>query len=291
MPRCRPSSRLGTPNGTIARLSCFCKPPRHPSRVHSRRDRYYSGVGRHVGPIYGDHDAYSIASRYMTSCGCLRRQPWALRLSQRRPAAVPHGRATGHEAAPWADPWDLAGWDLRAGRASGHGHGPDDNAWARSRPGSRRSPPSSTPATAPRSTLECVLAHILWYERRDKPRHQISTGDEGFYLQNPLTRELDSGLAASSVVYEEPPAYGGDLPEQERAEVWLDGGDVDLFSVEFGDSVPSDFSGDGVERLNSILLSRVVSTRPLPAGAYTGTHYNHSLDAVFVPCEGYTYPP
>ena len=126
---------------------------------------------------------------------------------------------------------------------------------------------------------ECV-SRTYWYEGINQ--HQISTGDEGFFYRTP-DQGLDSGLAASSVVYETI-AYGG-LPNK-RAEVCLDGGDVDLFSVEFGDSVPSDFSGDGTN--DSIQYAqRVVSTRPLPAGAYS-THYNHR-DAVFVPCEGYTF--
>ena len=126
---------------------------------------------------------------------------------------------------------------------------------------------------------ECVSRTFL-YERINQ--YQISTGDEGFFYRTP-DQELDSGLAASIVVYETT-AYG-DLPN-ERAEVWLDGGDGDLFNVEFSDGVPHDFSGDGTN--DSIQYAqRVASARPLPAGVYS-THYNHR-DAVFVPCDGYTF--
>ena len=126
---------------------------------------------------------------------------------------------------------------------------------------------------------ECV-SRTYWYEGINQ--YQISTGDEGFFYRTP-DQELDSGLAASIVVYETT-AYGG-LPN-ERAEVWLDGGDAGLFNVEFSDGVPHDFSGDGTN--DSIQYAqRVASARPLPAGVYR-THYNHR-DAVFVPCDGYTF--
>ena len=75
--------------------------------------------------------------------------------------------------------------------------------------------------------------------------------------------------------------------QQLRLAVWLEGKDADLFSVEFGDKVPSDFSGADGNRDLFEFAYRVVSARPLPAGTYT-TDYNHR-DAHFVPCEGYTY--
>ncbi len=125
---------------------------------------------------------------------------------------------------------------------------------------------------------ECVR-RTYQYERED--RHDITTGGDGLYTKTP-DHDLDSGLAASSVIYETTDLGG--LPNM-RDELWLDGGDADLFSVEFGDSVPYDFSGDGVN--DSIQYAqRLASARPLPAGAYM-FHFNHR-DAEFVPCAGYT---
>ena len=122
---------------------------------------------------------------------------------------------------------------------------------------------------------ECVQRT---YRREGDDRHSIETGGDGYFYRIP---DLDSGLASLSVVYETL-AYAG-LPNQ-RAEVWLDGGDEDLFSVEFSGGVPYDFSGDGTN--DSIeYAQRVVSARPLPSGVYR-THYNNR-DAHFVPCAGY----
>ena len=125
---------------------------------------------------------------------------------------------------------------------------------------------------------ECVQ-RTYRYEGED--HYNIETGGGGSFYRIP-DKELDSGLAASRVVYEAP-AYGG-LPNL-RAEVWLDGGDADLFRVEFSDGVPYDFSGDGTN--DSIeYTQRVVSARPLPLGVYR-THYNNR-DAHFVRCGGYS---
>ena len=125
---------------------------------------------------------------------------------------------------------------------------------------------------------ECVQRTYL-YERED--RYDIDTGGDGLNIATP-DQELNSGLAASTVVYETI-AYGG--LQNERAEVWLDGGDASLFSVEFSAGVPYNFSGDGTID-STQYIQRVESARPLPAGVYR-THYNNR-DAVFVPCEGYT---
>ena len=95
--------------------------------------------------------------------------------------------------------------------------------------------------------------------------------------------ELDSGLAASSVVYEESPFFG--IFPDKKGRTWLDGADADLFSVESGDAVPWDSSGDGVNNL--IYFARfVVSSRPLPAGVYR-FHFN-DVWAAFVRCDGWT---
>ena len=110
----------------------------------------------------------------------------------------------------------------------------------------------------------------------------MATRGKGIYLETP-DHELGSGLAAATVVYESSDLGG--LPNK-RDELWLDGGDAKLFSVEFGDSVPYDFSGDGVT--DSIQYAqRVVSARPLPAGVYS-FHFNHR-DVDLVPCGGFAY--
>ena len=119
------------------------------------------------------------------------------------------------------------------------------------------------------------------YEAYD--RYSIERGGDG-YSSRTLDRELDSGLAASSVVYEESPVFGG-LPDKQGT-VWLDGGDAALFSAEIGDGIPYDFSGDGVNDTIQY-AQRVMSTRPLPAGAYRFYFYNREVD--FVLCDGYTF--
>ena len=92
---------------------------------------------------------------------------------------------------------------------------------------------------------ECVQRT---YRREGDDRYSIQTRGDGYFYRIP-DQELDSGLIASSEVYETV-AYGG-LPDQ-RAEVWLDGGNADLFRVEFSDGVPHDFSGGRHERLHQI---------------------------------------
>ena len=125
---------------------------------------------------------------------------------------------------------------------------------------------------------ECVERTYL-YEGLEG--YRIEQGHEGLF-ERPPDPDLDSGLAAASLVYEQL-ALGG-LPNR-RDELWLDGEDAIFFRVEFGESTPHDFSGDGV--IDSIQYAqRVVSERPLPAGAYT-FNFNQR-NAHFVPCEGYT---
>ena len=126
---------------------------------------------------------------------------------------------------------------------------------------------------------ECVQ-RTYYYERQDS--HDINTGGDGLVRKTP-DHELDSGLAASSVVYEESPVFG--IFPDKKGRTWLDGGDADLFSVEFGNAVPWDSLGDGVN--DSIYLARfVASARPLPAGVYR-FHFN-DVWAVFALCDGWT---
>ena len=127
--------------------------------------------------------------------------------------------------------------------------------------------------------MECVQ-QTYRYEGED--RYSIETGGDGLFYRIP-GQELGSGLAASSVVFETL-AYGG-LPNK-RDELWLDGGDADLFRMELSEGVPHDYSGDGTN--DSIQYTqRVVAARPLPSGVYR-THYNNR-HVDFVPCEGYTF--
>ena len=126
---------------------------------------------------------------------------------------------------------------------------------------------------------ECVRRT---YEYERKNRYDIDTGGDGFYFKKP-NHELDSGLAASSVVNEQ--KSSGYLPD-EKERVWFDGGDADLFGVEFGDAIPRDSTGDGVK--DAIIYDRrVVATRPLPAGVYK-FHFNN-LPHYFVPCDGFMF--
>ena len=112
-------------------------------------------------------------------------------------------------------------------------------------------------------------------------QYRRSIGEDGYFFRTP-DQVLASGLPSSSVVFEKT-ALGG-LPNT-RAEVWLEGGDAVLFNVVYGDSVPHDFSGDGV--IDSIrYVRRIVSARPLPEGTYT-TNYN-LRGARFVRCDGYS---
>ena len=125
---------------------------------------------------------------------------------------------------------------------------------------------------------ECVR-RTYQYEGMD--RYSRATRGHSLFVETP-DHELDSGLPASTIVYEDSDLGG--LPDK-RDELWLDGGDAELFGVEFGDAVPFDFSGDGVN--DSIQYDRrVVSARPIPEGVYK-FHINDRNDE-FVPCEGYT---
>ncbi len=125
---------------------------------------------------------------------------------------------------------------------------------------------------------ECVR-RTYQYEGMD--HYSLETRGHSLFVESP-DHELDSGLAASTIVYENSDLGG--LPDK-RDELWLDGGDAELFGVEFGDSVPYDFSGDGTN--DSIQYAqRVAAARPLPAGAYK-FYFNHR-DGEFVPCDGYT---
>ena len=128
----------------------------------------------------------------------------------------------------------------------------------------------------PEEYMECVQRT---YRREGDDHYSIQTGGDGYFYRTP-DQVLDSGLPASSIVYELLALCA--LPDR-RDEVWLDGGDVDLFRVELSDGVAHDYSGDGIN--DSIQYThQVVTIRPLPGGVYR-THYN-SRHVDFVPCNG-----
>ncbi len=128
--------------------------------------------------------------------------------------------------------------------------------------------------------IEC-LERTYRYEGEDQ--YAASIGGERRVTDIPAGK-LTSGLGASSVVHE---AIAYTDASNIRLEVWIEGTDADLFSVEFGDAVPSDFTGADGNRVLFEFVYRVVSARPLPGGTYT-IDYN-LRDAHFVPCDGYTY--
>ena len=126
---------------------------------------------------------------------------------------------------------------------------------------------------------ECV-SRTYYYEGINS--YRMATTGDGYYGITPTEHEIDSGLAASSAVYED---IGHGVIPDKKGRFWFDGGDANLFSVELDDSISYDSTGDGVN--NAIYYDRrVVASRPLPEGVY-GTHFNERA-YYFVPCEGYT---
>ena len=98
----------------------------------------------------------------------------------------------------------------------------------------------------------------------------------------PQEHVVGSGLAAGSTLYEDDQGYG--VAPNSRNQFWFDGGDADLFGVTFGEAVPYDSTGDGVN--DGINFTRsVVTSRPIPGGVYKfHSNYRGSL---FIPCEGF----
>ena len=131
---------------------------------------------------------------------------------------------------------------------------------------------------------ECVE---LTYEYEARERHYWATypNRSGSFIRNvpPHEHEFDSGLAMGSILYEDELGFGPTADNLNQ--LWLDGGDVDMFSVEFGETVPYDSTGDGVNDIVNF-TQRVVSARPLPEGEYR-FHYN-SRGTMFALCDGWT---
>ncbi len=132
---------------------------------------------------------------------------------------------------------------------------------------------------------ECVRL-TYQYERQD--RHYWATypdRPEGSVYGNvpPHEHELDSGLAMGSILYEDELGFGQTADNLNQ--LWLDGGDVDLFNVEFGEPAPYDSTGDGVNDIVNF-TRKVLSVRPLPEGVYR-FHYNVRGTA-YTLCDGWT---
>lgn len=127
--------------------------------------------------------------------------------------------------------------------------------------------------------VDCVR-QTYQYKRID--RYFLETRGHSRYPESP-DHGLGSGLAASTVVNEQ--TSSGYLPD-EKDRVWFDGGDADLFSVEFGETVPWDSTGNGMKDAISY-ARRVVTTRPMPDGVYK-FHFNY-LPHYFVPCDGFMF--
>ena len=129
---------------------------------------------------------------------------------------------------------------------------------------------------------ECVWRT---YYRERTERHFLamnpSRGSRGAN-DPPPKHQFDSGLAAGSVLYED--EHGLGLTAENRVDFWFDGGDADLFSVRFGDPIPYDSTGDGVN--DGINFTRhVESARPIPSGTYR-FHLN-TFGPFFKRCDGY----
>ena len=113
----------------------------------------------------------------------------------------------------------------------------------------------------------------------------------GFFQDNTLsydtypTHTFVSGQAKDSVIWQDTRGSGY-LPEGPKAQVWLHGGDTDLFVVTVGPNTRVDDDGDGTE--DRLQFDRhVVSARPLPAGEYR-FQFNER-GAYYVICEGWVF--
>ena len=131
---------------------------------------------------------------------------------------------------------------------------------------------------------ECVQLTYQYEgdDRRYKERFPSRSGSR-FAGDPPPGHEFDAGLAAGSTLYEDDLGFGPTADKLVR--FWIDGGDADLFSIEFGDAVPYDLSGDGVN--DSVNFNRrVISARSLPESVHR-FHFN-MRPPFFDLCEGYT---
>ena len=207
---------------------------------------------------YGDHDAYSIASRH--------NKLWL-------PAAAVDGasQATGDQQRFLTDVPPTTGTvpTITLGEI-------------KTRIGAVTAKLSASDGSE--EYTECVQL-TYQYEREESHYRTTYPSRSGSKIVDdpPPTHVLNTGLAAGTTLYEDDLGFGPSTDELVR--FWLDGGDANLFSVVYGDSVPYDFSGDGVN--DSVNFNRrVVSARPLPEGVYK-FHFN-IRSPFFKLCDGYT---
>ena len=130
---------------------------------------------------------------------------------------------------------------------------------------------------------ECVWRSYL-AERREGHYREMYPSREGSRVVNdpPHMHDFDSGLPAGSVLYEDDQGFGP--VAENRMGFWFDGGNEHLLGVRFGDPVPYDSTGDGVN--DSINFTRhVESVRPLPTGTYQ--FHLSILRPFYKRCDGY----
>ena len=109
--------------------------------------------------------------------------------------------------------------------------------------------------------------------------------DNTYSYEDYPTHSFASGQAKDTLVWQDSRGSGY-LPDGPREQVWLDGGDADLFAVTVGPDTRVDDDGDGTD--DRLQFDRhVVSARPLPAGAYR-FQFNER-GAYYVICEGWVF--
>ena len=116
---------------------------------------------------------------------------------------------------------------------------------------------SSTLATAPKSTWNACGLHIST-SVKTATIGQTYPDRSGSKVGNvpPYEHEFDSGLAMGSMLYGDDLGFGPTADNLNQ--LWLDGGDVDLFNVEFGEPVPYDSTGDGVNDIVNFTPAGVI---------------------------------
>ena len=131
---------------------------------------------------------------------------------------------------------------------------------------------------------ECVRLTYL-YERQLRHYRQAYPSRSGSNVVGdpPSIHEFNSGLAAGEPLYEDGLGFGPTA--EKRTRFWLDGGNADLFNVEYDILVPHDLSGDGVN--DSVNFTRrVIAARPIPKGVYS---FQFNIRSHFFSlCDGYT---
>ena len=126
---------------------------------------------------------------------------------------------------------------------------------------------------------ECVRATYK-LERRARYKQKPTLS----YPTYPI-HTLTSGQARGGVIWQDSRGFGY-LPDGLKAQLWLDGGDSDLFTVTVGPDRRVDKDGDGTA--DNVKFDRhVVTTRPLPADVYR-FQFNER-GAYYVICEGWVF--